>query len=291
MTYMQDYETGASQLDTFLYNATGDPMDSGTRALASVHEQLWANQPQGTSLDFIEQEGSDLRNGLVEVYGQQYDQQRLQNIGRVLAGAYVITALTPEIALPSAVAVQQQNSSELQLWVWRQPWRASGITEDQTKLLAAAAQLEAPGAGSHQAGKKSTAEAQHLLSVLSIAEKPAALASWSNGGHINHSPQFRRQGTLPAVSGNLLSQEYQVSSLRMRRNPQGVTEIAIDNNAFQAAPHTRLLWHRDSMQSANEQGIAVCDSPDALTIVQGAGFMAMRHAISNVQRVIDGERA
>jgi hypothetical protein len=289
MTHLEQYETGASQLQDFLYTNVGTTMDTGADARSGVQQQLWANQPQGTSLDFVEQEGAHLGGGLMEIYGAKHDTRRLQNIGRVLAGAYVITALTPDIALPSVVAVAQPNTAELHLWMSRQPWRASGITEDQSQLLAAAAQLEAPGVGQHKATQQqTTGEAQHLLSVLSIAEQPHLLQDWSTGTHLNHSPHFRAKGTLPAVSTTLLEQQYHVSSVRVRRNQQHGTEISIDGNAFQAAPHARLVWHRGSMQAATEQGIRVCDSGTALTVVQSAGFMATRHAIGNIQRAIDG---
>lgn len=292
MSHLQDFETGASHLEEFLYTNAGTAMDTGADAQASVQQQLWANQPHGTSLDFVEQEGANLGNGFVEVYDSRSSTQRLQDIGRVLAGAYVVTTLTPDIALPSVVAVTQPNPAQLQLWMSRQPWRASGMTDDQSQLLAAAAQLEAPGVGQHKATQQqTTGEAQHLLSMLSIAEQPHLLQDWSKGAHLNHSPQFRAKGTLPAVSGTLLEQQHQISSVRLRQNQQRTTEISIDGNPFQAAPHARLLWHRDSMQASNEQGIRVCDSTEALTIVQGAGFMAVRHAINNVQRVISGDRA
>jgi len=290
MSHLQDYETGASHLEDFLYANTGTALDTGADAQASVQQQLWANQPQGTSLDFVEQEGANLGNGFIEVYSSRQSTQRLQDIGRVLAGAYVVTVLTPDIALPSVVAVTQPNPAQLHMWMSRQPWRASGITEDQSQLLAAAAQLEAPGVGQHKATQQqTTGEAQHLLSVLSIAEQPGLLQDWSNGRHLNHSPEFRGKGTLPAVSGALLEQQHQVSSVRLRQNQQRMTEISIDGHPFQSAAHVRLLWHRDSMQASNEQGVRVCDSTQALTIVQGAGFMAVRHAISNVQRAINGD--
>jgi len=291
MSHLQDFETGASHLEDFLHTNAGTTMDTGIDAQASVQQQLWANQPHGTSLDFVEQEGTDLRNGFVEVYDSRQPAQRLQDIGRVLAGAYVVAALTPDIALPSVVAVTQPDPAQLHMWMSRQPWRASGMTEDQSQLLAAAAQLEAPGVGQHKTTQQqTTGEAQHLLSVLSIAEQPRLLQDWSKGAHLNHSPQFRAKGTLPAVSGTLLEQQHQVSSVRLRQNHQHVTEISIDGSPFQAAPHTRLLWHRDSMQTSNEQGVRVCDSTQALTIVQGAGFMAVRHVIGNVQRAINGDR-
>lgn len=266
-------------------------MDTGADAQAGVQQQLWANQPEGTSLGFIDWAGDDMGGGLTELYSARHNTERLKDIGRVLAGSYVLTALTPDITLPSVVAVTQPNPKQLHMWMSREPWRASGITEDQSQLLAAAAQLEAPGVGQHKATQpQTTGEAQHLLSMLSIAEQPRLLQDWSNGVHLNHSTRFRNKGTLPAVSGTLLDPKHQISSVRLRQNEQQVTHMSIDGSPFQPAPHAKLLWHRGSMQAGNEQGIRVCDSPTALTIVQGAGFMAVRHAIGNVQRVINGDR-
>lgn len=291
MTHIQDYETGASQLEDFLYNTADVSLDNGTAALASTQNQLWTpRHNQGTSLDFVQQEGADYGNGLVELYSSRHDSQRLKALGSVMAGAYVIAALTPDIALPSAVAATQENASELTLWMWRQPWRVSGITEDQTQVLAAATQLEAPGAGQHHT-KQTAGEAQHLLSMLSIAQDPHSLNAWQNGQHINHSTPFRAKGTLPAVSGTLLDQQYQVSRLQIRQQPHHSAELSIDGSPYQHAPQFRLLWHKDSMQAATEQGVRVCDSSKAITIVQGAGFMAVSHAVGNIERVINGNIA
>ncbi|MGF7228619.1 MAG: hypothetical protein ACQR33_01400 [Candidatus Saccharibacteria bacterium] len=293
MEYVQlpDYQTGAGELDTFLHNFADATIDTGNVAVAGMQGQLWRpRQNEGDSRDFVEEDGNDLGNGLVELYGPRYA-LHLDTIGSVMAGAYAVVSLTPDISMPAIIAVDQdkQTPDQVKLWLWRQPWRSSGLTTDQAEILAAAAQLEAPGVGSHRGNSRQIAgEAQHLLTLLGISGNNRALQAWSQGQHTNHAAAFRAKGTLPSVSNTLLSDKHQVSSLHIRENGRNLPEISLDGRPYQLATDLRLLWHRDSMASSSEQGVRIGDSNRALTIVQGAGFMAVRHNIDNVKRAIDG---
>ena len=287
--YIPEYTYGADRLTDFLHQTTDATIDDGSVAVAGVRDKLWTpRQGEGAVIDYIETEGYDLRNGFVELYGPN-NAPHLDTIGTVMPGAYVAVALTPEVTLPAIVAADQDKSEDqLKLWLWRQPWRSSGITTDQSEILAAAAQLEAPGVGQHKASQQQTnTEAQHLLSLLSIAEDQRALQSWQRGTHHNHTPQFRVQGTLPTISKRLLGDQHQVSSLHIQES-HGTAYVAIDGQPYTPAHDLRLLWHYN-LETPNAQGVAVGDSTQAIRLVQGAGFLAARDSIDNIKQVLSGD--
>jgi hypothetical protein len=287
--HIPEYTTGADQLDTFLQQTTDTAVDNGSVAISGMRDRLWTpRQGEGSVLDFIETDGYDLRNGFVELYGPN-NAPHLDTIGTVMPGTYIVVALTPEVTLPAIIAVDQDaGEDQLKLWLWRQPWRSSGLTEDQSEILAAAAQLEAPGVGQHKATRQQTdTEAQHLLSLLSIADNQQALQSWRQGAHGNHSPQFRASGTLPAISKHLLGDQHQVSSLHIRES-RGTAHAAIDGRPYTPAHDLRLLWHYN-LEAPNAQGVVVGDSTQAIRLVQGAGFLAAHHSIDNIKQVLSGD--
>lgn len=288
--YIPRYTQSADQLNDFLQQTTDIAIDDGSIAISGMRDRLWTpRQGEGSVMDFIETEGYDLHNGFIELYGPN-NAPHLDTIGTVMPGAYVAVALTAEITLPAIVAVDQDASQDqLKLWLWRQPWRSSGLTQDQSEILAAAAQLETPGVGQHKATHQQTdAEAQHLLSLLSIADNQPALQSWKRGAHTNHSPKFRAQGTLPAISKRLLGDQHQVSSLHIHEDRNGIANVAIDGRPYTPAHDLRLLWHYD-MEAPNAQGVAIGDSTQAIRLVQGAGFLAARHNIDNIRQVLSGD--
>lgn len=286
--YIPQYTHSADQLDDFLRQTTDNTIDDGSIAISGMRDKLWTpRQGEGSVIDFVEADGYDLRNGFVELYGPN-NAPHLDTIGTVMPGTYVAVALTPEVTLPAIIAVDQDaGEDQLKLWLWRQPWRSSGITEDQSEILAAAAQLEAPGVGQHKITRQQTdTEAQHLLSLLSIADSPQALQSWQQGTHANHAPQFRAQGTLPTISKRLLGDQHQVSSLHIRES-HGTAHVAIDNRPYTPAHDLRLLWHY-TLEAPNTQGVAIGDSSQAIRLVQGAGFLAAHHNIDNIKQVLSG---
>jgi len=277
---------GISQLETFLNNETGLAMDDGSGAVASLQTQLWKPQNhEGESSVFIHEDGQDLGNGLVELYGPDVPMP-IGSLQKVLSGSFVVASLTPEMSMPAIVATNnKQTEGSLTFYMMQKKWRASGLTADQETLLAAAAQLETPSAGQHQASDSSSSEAQHLLTQFGITDKPRLLSQWRQGVHINHSPDFINKGTLASISDTVFP-NHAILTGRIRRNPAGTTELSLNNSPYRPAPHFSLLWHQESMVAENEQGIKVGDQERALVIAQGAGFLAVQQQLPALRQTL-----
>jgi len=278
--------TGVDQLQTFLHNETDLPLDDGSQAVHSLHSQLW--QPEhneGNTSVFVQEDGRDLGNGLIELYGPNTPLP-IDTLQNVLSGSFVVASLTPKMSMPAIVATgNKQTAESLTFYMMQKPWRSSGLTQDQETLLAAAAQLETPNAGSHQSGDSVNSEAQHLLTQFGITDKPHLLQQWQQGVHVNHSPNFESQGTLSSISDTVFP-DHKILTGRIRRNPTGVTELSLNDSPYKPAPHFSLLWHEESMTANNEQGVKTGDHNRALVIAQGAGFLAVKHQLPVIRQTL-----
>ena len=144
-------------------------------------------------------------------------------------------------------------------------------------MLSAAGQSETAGIGDHGRTNSDGIEAEHFATLLAAGSDPQVKTAWQRGEHVNHAWRDNTQDSVVAeVSGRLFSEDAPQTTLT-------VTKAQV------ASGQAMLLWH-EGMRDADTGQPEAATQPNALVVVQGLGYEALRstspHAIDNLKEMI-----
>lgn len=181
---------------------------------------------------------------------------------------------------PAVVSEDGIKSSKLRLHVLKQAYdHQHGLGYSAAMLLSAAGQSETPGVGQHSSARSDGVEAEHFSSLLVAGNNARVRAAWQSGGeHINHAWRQRaNDSVLTELSDSLLSADMSLKTIT-------ITETQVKDG--QAA----LFWH-EGMRNAETGRPETATRKDALVVVQGLGYEALRNTnrqgLDVVKRLLD----
>lgn len=167
------------------------------------------------------------------------------------------------VLFPAVVSEDGIKTGTLRLHVYtKEPYRQQ-LRPEASVVLSAAGQSETRGVGDH--GKKASdgVEAEHFATLLAAGSDANVQRAWKDGYHVNHMWRDNPTSSVTTqASRRLFGGEIPQSTITITRQ---------DIEAGKA----QLLWHEGMRDSQTGQP-ETATRPNALVVIQGLGFQALR---------------